>query len=79
MSISIIINNKDKTAKYGYLDTKKYQTEGDYIYWTNLKISEGLTEPMLFFFYLNTKTGVFKSGGNGNLSYTRNCFSSLDT
>ena len=79
MSISIIIDNKNKTAKYGYLDTTKYQTEGDYIYWINLIISEGLTDPMVHFFYLNTKTGVLKDGGNGNLRYTRNCFASFDT
>jgi len=80
MSVSITIDNKKKTAKYGYLDEVKYNIKGDFIYWTVFTTPEQFTEPMIFYFYLNTKTGLFKSSGNGAspLRYTRNCFKSLD-
>ena len=78
MSVPITIDNKKKTAKYGYLDEVKYNVKGDYIYWTVFTTPEQFTDPMIFYFYLNTKTGVLKSDGNGGLKYTRNCFKSLD-
>ena len=80
LSVSITIDNKKKTAKYGYLDEVKYNIKGDFIYWTVFTTPEQFTEPMIFYFYLNTKTGLFKSSGNGAspLRYTRNCFKSLD-
>jgi len=78
MSVPIIIDNKKKTATYGYLDTIRYFRKGDYIYWINMTVSETLTDPLVFVFYLNTKTGVLKSDGNAGLKYTRNCFKSID-
>ena len=78
MSASITIDNKKKTAKFGYLDEVKYNVKDDYIYWTVFTTPEQFTDPMIFYFYLNTKTGVLKSDGHGGSKYTRNCFTSLD-
>ena len=61
-TIWLTINSKNKTVQYGeYMRLENYQTEGDYIYWTNFTKPKTLIDPMFMTFFINLKTNNFVS------------------